>query len=50
MSWSLSFCVDDMAQPKQAKDDPAREGPPTNTNTGTVYACRKNFKVSLIAM
>ena len=37
-----------MAQPKEAKDDPNRKVPPTNTSTGTVYACRKIFKVSLI--
>ena len=39
-----------MAQPKQAKDDPYRQGPPTNTDPGNVYACRKIFKVSLIAL
>ena len=44
----MSVNIGDMAQPEEARDDPARDGPLTNTNTGTVYACRKIFKVSLI--
>ena len=46
----MNSCIGDMAQPKEARDDPARDDPPTNTDTGTVYACRKIFKVSLIAL
>ena len=46
----MSVSADDMAQPEEARDDPARDGPPTNTNTGNVHACRKILKISLIAL